>query len=299
MKFKIDTTLERDVDLLILEEFSVDKEFAKLFLNFVGVFDDFEIVESIHSKVDAEYGESDIVFILKVNNKLHALHIEDKINAIAMPKQYSRYFLRGEKDMDNGEYDSFSVVIVAPKRYLEMNKEAQKYENKVTYEQMVDFFEAKDDVRSNYKVALLKRAITEQGSGYQWEANPNVVRFCGDMYEYQRAEFPGMTKGTTAWWPTFKTIHKEIEIQFKANKGHCDLAFTRVPYHELYKSYKDKIYGEMQIVKTGKSSAIRIEVNPIEFEADFFDVVDDVKKALCAIKVLLDFGNSLVEITQD
>lgn len=49
----------------------------------------------------------------------------------------------------------------------------------------------------------------------------------------------------------------------------------------------------MTIVETGKSSAIRIEVNPIHFEDNFDNVVEDVHEALEAIKVLLDFGNSL------
>ena len=44
-----------------------------------------------------------------------------------------------------------------------MNKEAKKYENKVTYEQMVDFFETKDDIRSDYKEPLLNREAVISG----------------------------------------------------------------------------------------------------------------------------------------
>lgn len=294
MEFNFDTALERDIDLLVMEEFSVSEGFARIFLNTVNVKGEYDIVKSIHSKVDAEYGESDIVFIIRTNNKLHALHIEDKINAIAMPNQHERYFLRGKKDVEKGDYDTFSVVILAPQKYLNMNTEAQKYENKVTYEQLLEYFSKEKDVRSMYKAALIREAINEQISGYQWEANPDVVRFCNEMYYYQKERFPGMTKGTVAWWPTFKTIHKNIEVQFKANKGHCDLAFTKTSYSDLYKEYRSKIYGNMEIVETGKSSAIRIVVPPIKFESTFSEVVDDVEEALTAIDILLNFANEKI-----
>ena len=293
MDIKIDTALERDIDLLIIEEFIADKSFAQMFLDTIGIRQDYTLLKAIHSKTDPEYGESDIVFVLKIGSKLHAIHIENKINAIAMPQQNARYHLRAQKDISNGEYDSYSVIITAPKKYLSNNKEAHKYEYKVAYEQMYAFMKSQDGIRYEYKSALLERAIKEQNNGYQWTAHPDVVRFCSEMYDYQKRHFPGMPIGTTAWWPHFKTIHKDIEVQFKANKGHCDLAFTRLSYPELYKKMKDKITGDMVIVETGKSSAIRIQVKPIRFEDDFEAVADDVKEALLAIKALLDFGNTL------
>ena len=37
MKIKLDTTLERDMDLLIMEEFVSDPEFAQIFLDAIGI----------------------------------------------------------------------------------------------------------------------------------------------------------------------------------------------------------------------------------------------------------------------
>ena len=199
MKLKIETTLERDIDLLIIEEFVSNKNFAELFLRKLNLSNEYSIIEAIHSKTDSEFGESDIVFILNVNNKLHAIHIENKINAIAMPEQNSRYHLRANKDIQNGEYDEYSVMIVAPSKYLEKNKEAQKYEYSITYEQLLEYFKSKNDIRSSFKSAMIERAITDQITGYQWEANPHVVRFCSAIHKYQDEHFPGMTKGTVAW----------------------------------------------------------------------------------------------------
>ena len=109
MKIQIDTTLERDIDLLIIEEFISDESFARIFLTAVGISEPYIIEEAIHSKTDATLGESDIVFILNTSGKRHALHIEDKIDAMAMPEQHNRYILRAQKDIVGVQYDSFSV----------------------------------------------------------------------------------------------------------------------------------------------------------------------------------------------
>ena len=167
MQIKIDTTLERDIDLLILEEFISDTSFAEIFLDAVNIKGEYSILQAIHSKRDADYGESDIVFILDISGRRYALHIEDKIDAMAMPNQSGRYHKRAEKDKAAGEYDDYSVLIVAPKQYLEANKEAHKYDYHVTYEQLRDFFGSRKDMRSKYKLALINRAIEKQKSGYQ------------------------------------------------------------------------------------------------------------------------------------
>ena len=292
MQIRFDTVLERDMDLLIIEEFISDPCFASIFLDAACITDEYSIERIIHSKTDAQYGESDIVIVLKIRDHLHALHIEDKIDAIAMPNQNKRYHLRAEKDIANGEYQSYSVLITAPDKYLKNNKEAQKYVHKVSFEQLQTHFAEKSDSRSKYKLALISKAIDAGKNGYQWEANPHVVRFCTAMYAYQAEHFPGMPKGTIAWWPTYKTIHKDISINFKANKGHCDLSFT-CPANELYRQYKDKIHGRMTIVQTGKSSAIRIAIKPIYFEKAFDEHVHEVHAALQAIKELIDFANTL------
>lgn len=292
MQISFETVLERDMDLLIIEEFISDPCFASIFMNAAGITDEYTVEHIIHSKMDAQYGESDIVVVLKICDRLHALHIEDKIDAIAMPNQSGRYHLRAKKDIANGEYQTYSVLITAPEKYLKNNVEAQKYAHKVSFEQLQGYFSEKSDMRSKYKHALISKAINAGKNGYQWEANPHVVRFCTAMYAYQAEHFPGMPKGTIAWWPTYKTIHKDISINFKANKGHCDLSFPG-PVDELYKKYKDRVHGRMTIEQTGKSSAIRIAVKPIYFEKAFEEHMPEVHAALQAIKELIDFANEL------
>ena len=283
MNIKIDTTLERDIDLLILEEFISNPEFASIFLKAVGISDDYTVETAIHSKMDAEFGESDIVFVLNINGKRHALHIEDKIDAIAMQNQSGRYHNRAKKDIAQGEYDEYSVLIVAPEKYLEANKEAHKYAYNVKYEQLRDYFSTKADIRSKYKLALIERAITDQKNGYQYEANPGMVEFCKKMNDYHKDKYPGLPAGSIAWWRYYPTVMDDVTIVFKANKGYCDLQFGHTTKEDLFSRVCEFLTERMNVVQAGKSASVRIEVKPIWYENKFEDKIAEVDEALEAI----------------
>lgn len=89
---------EHDMDMLFLQLFSIDSGFARLFLNAASFHaDDFSIDSIELSKSDPKLGESDITVLLTAGKKKVALLIEDKIAAIAMQEQASRYIQRGDK----------------------------------------------------------------------------------------------------------------------------------------------------------------------------------------------------------
>lgn len=295
MNVIFDTTLERDMDLLIMEEFICEPTFAKIFLSAVGIEGKYTISEAIHSKTDAEFGESDVVFILNINGKRHALHIEDKIDAIAQENQSGRYHDRAKKEIAAGEYDDYSVLIVAPEKYLEANKEAHKYGNKVTYEQMRDYFANRNDARSEYKLALIDRSITDQRNGYQYEADPRMVEFCEKMNHYQKSKYEGLPIGTTAWWRYYPTILNDVTIVFKSNKGHCDLQFGHTTKEELFARVAVLLSERMNVVQAGKSSSVRIETEPINYENDFEQELSKVDKALDSIYELFRLSKTIAE----
>ncbi len=286
MDINFDTVLERDIDLLIIEEFISDSFFADVFLSSVGIKEECTLEKAIHSKIDSRLGESDIVFILNVDGKRHALHIEDKIDAMAMPEQSRRYHDRAQKDIAAGEYDEYSILIVAPEKYLEVNKEAHNYKCQVKYEQLYDYFASKNDMRSKYKLALIEQAITEQKNGYQYEANAKMVEFCKKMNEYQKIRCPGLTSGSIAWWRYYPTVMDGVAVVFKANKGFCDLQFGHTTKEELIAAVYGFMTERMNVVQAGKSASIRIAVTPIDFEESFEENIKKVDEALSAINEL-------------
>ena len=185
--------------------------------------------------------------------------------------------------------------MVAPSKYLAANGEAQKYEHQVTYEQMREYFSAKTDQRSKYKLALIDRAIVEQKNGYQYIANPGVVRFCTAMAAYQKENYPGLPSGTVAWWPGYPTLLSGAVIVFKANKGFCDLQFGHTLAQDLYLRVKNHLSQRMRVVQAGKSASVRIAVSPIWFENAFEENLDQVDEALSAINELYELSKKLVE----
>lgn len=293
MEIVFDTTLERDMDLLIMEEFISAPEFARIFLDAAKINGDYIIERAIHSMRDADLGESDIVFILNISGKRHAVHIEDKVDALAMPNQHGRYTLRAEKDVLEGKYDTYSVLIAAPAQYLATNKEAQKYECQVSYEQLREYYAMCNDIRAQYKLALIDRAICDQKNGYQWEANPGVTHFCSAMDVYQKEHYPNLPIGTNAWWRGYKTLLLNAVMVYKANKGFCDLQFSNYTPQELLPRVKKHITDRMTIAKAGKSASVRIAVPPVDFEEAFEDNVQEVDEALCALSELYKLSKEL------
>ena len=294
MEIRLDTTLERDIDLLIMEEFISDPEFARMLLSAANILGDYTILTAIHSKTDADLGESDIVFILNIDGNRHALHIEDKIDAGAMPNQHDRYDLRAQKDISAGEYDTHSVLLIAPEKYIAANKEAQKYVNKLAYEQMRQHFSQKSDFRAKYKLALIDRAIIAQKNGYQYEANPAMVCFCNEMIAHQKKYYPSLPLGTVAWWPEYPTLLKDTKVVLKADRGFCDLQFGHTLAEDLYPRVKDHLTDRMHVVPAGKSASVRIMVTPLPFDAHFSDYQSAVNETFAALTELYNLSNKLL-----
>ena len=295
MEVNLTKVFERDIDLFVIDEFISNRKFSNLFTNKVGIFN-YEILKLSQSLFDLKYGESDITIIVKDENNLkHGILIEDKIDAIAMSNQSGRYFKRGFKGMLDNEYDSFHVFIIAPESYLKTNEEAKKYPNKISYEEILAFMESENSERLNLKITLFKEALYKKKIGYQVIEDRRITNFWLNYYDYQELNFPKLQlprqigpRGSSAIWPTFNTNFKNVKIYHKSDKGFIDLTFSN--YGNRVRELNDKlksILGEdMIIVKTNKSAAVRIKVNPIDFNIDFKLVEDDVKKALQTVERL-------------
>ena len=165
MKIQLDSVYERDMDFLFMRKLAHDKDFVRqFFLSGRELIEkgydkaDFSIINVAHS-VMTEDGESDIEAVLSIEGKKVALLIEDKIDAIAQPEQASRYRERGNKGLADGDYDEYYIFIVAPKIYLNTNDEARNYPYSVSYEEVLNYFENKNDSRSVFKASQIKQAI--------------------------------------------------------------------------------------------------------------------------------------------
>ena len=295
MNIFFEKVLERDVDLMIINQISFNKSFLNLFLDKISKNN--YIVESIeHSLMDQEDGESDITVILSNGIKKIALLIEDKIDAHAMPMQPERYIKRGKKGIENKQYDEFYDFIVAPQEYLESNTEAKQYTYRISYEEMLSV------LKDVYSVKLLNKAIEEKKSGYIIIENKSVTNFWKQYYSFIKNNYPTIKireihgpRSSKAVWPELLTDYNQVRIIHKSDKGYLDLIFNRFGEHidVFYKYLEGLINEEFNVVKIGKSLSIRTMVPIVDFKNDFNNYIDEMYVIMNKVLKLYEIVNKL------
>ncbi|WP_264877410.1 hypothetical protein [Vibrio agarivorans] len=157
---------ERDIDLLVLEELNVSPSFADWFVcrvreeliktNTIGAW---------HSVVDPVLGESDLVYIYQSEDmSSQAILVENKIDAIAQPMQGERYRNRGNKGVEEGQWQDYRTCIIAPKAYIDRNSEP--YDSSISYEEIMAYFMGQGDQRSVYRAQTMRDAVDKNCRGY-------------------------------------------------------------------------------------------------------------------------------------
>ena len=291
MEFSIEKVSERDIDLYIINKFINDSKFKELFLEKINC-KNYQVCKCLHSFSD-ENGESDITIILENDNRKIGLLIEDKINAKAMSEQYKRYILRAEKQKHEGLFDNYYIFIVAPKSYIDLNMEAKKYDNKISYEEILDYISG--DV---YGESLIKKAIEIKKKGYEVIENKAVTLFWEKYYDMVENRFSELklnriegSRGSDANWPVFFTPIENIHIIHKSDRPYVDLTFRNVSQYkfQVYDIVKNVLKENMTFHKTGKSLAIRIYVPKIDFKKDFEEQEENVIKCLEVVRELQKF----------
>lgn len=297
--------LERDMDMLLLEEIVSSEEFLQIFLSKIGIADaNIFFVE--HSKKDNELGESDLTVLFEHRTEKIALLIEDKIDATAQPEQASRYIDRGDKGLADGNYDKYYIFIVAPKEYLDTNEEARKYPYSISYEEILNYYKSRDDNRSAFKASQIERAIKKKEKGYQPVVNDGVSDFWEKYVAYQQNYYPELMlassagkKGSAATWPRFRTNIRGLYILHKSEKGYIDLTFESAKdrISEIDELIKSTFGGYeeigISIVITSKSVALRMVAPILDFKLPFEEQRSKVEGCFTVIKSMADLAKRL------
>ena len=300
MKINFETITERDMDLFLMRKLSYDAEFLKKhFLEQIGIADKDVSVESIDHSVSSEDGESDIEVILKdASGKKTALLIEDKINAPAMENQAGRYNVRGDKAKEKGNYQEFHVFIVAPQRYLDGNKEAEKYQNKISYETI------REELTDPFEKAVLDRALEISKRGYFVNYNERVTNFWNKVYDFADANYPGLfnidgkrgleRSGAPGQWITIR-CNNQFEVEIKSDRGYADLEVKRYgdKFEQFCKDNRDLIDRKRLYIRSAsKSLAIRKYIDCIDFSQEFETQEN-------ALRIAFDAAKELQELIKD
>lgn len=298
MKFNLSYISEKDIDLLIIEELSINETFSNLFFNSIGM-GEYRILEVSHSVTHSKYGESDIQVLYETNGLKCALLIEDKINAIAMSEQAARYIKRGNEGVKKGLYSNYYVFICAPSTYLSSNEEARKYPYRISYEQLLDTLEQSNiNECKRFKIALLRFALSKKNLTYNPIIHNDVTVFWEQLYKYIDENYSHFKikkikrgRGENAVWPIFTTDQLGIRVYLKSDLGVCDLSISCISKDmvDLKENLINLVEPDMKLVKTSKSISIRIYTQKLDFKKSFYEQLNFVDMNLFAINRLLEF----------
>lgn len=274
---------ERDIDLLLLEEFLSSVEFGAWF---IGRLDPnrggFCCVDARRSVTQAN-GESDVEvdFRDRSGRRLRIL-IENKVGAGLQPQQAERYLARGEGYRGAGECDAVISVIIAPARYFADPETTKGFDRRLDYESLLDWFKGADHLgaRRRYKAALLQCAIHKGTLGYQPVADDVVTEVWRGYWMLTRELAPELemrepiSKPAKAGFvrmqaPALAPIG--VRLRHKIKKGKVDLEVPGMgrSLNVVHDSLDHLLEDGMSIQQAQESAAVRITVPVISTVTEF------------------------------
>jgi len=170
---------ERDIDLLLVEEFRCSKAFREQFISEISTFRDVSLTHInghvTHSR-RRMHSRREIDILLEIDGLegRYAILIENKLDTAEQPEQGESYRLEAMA-LSSGDFDFALTVLVCPEAYREKSAAfADKFDAVVTYERLRDMLmeraareKGELGARLNYRTALLQQAIEKGRRGYQ------------------------------------------------------------------------------------------------------------------------------------
>ena len=264
---------ERDIDLLLLEEFNVNPEFCRWFAGLCGLKEHNKSLGTWRSVADNALVESDLIHLFEdAQGQKQALMVENKIDAPQQPRQAERYLERGEKGINEGIWQAFTTCIIAPAKYLE-SKDLSDYQNKISYEALKAWFSSQSGTSSQYRAKFISQAVDQAKKGYQRVAHPEMSAFglgYEKLYQEQGKNLhlkKLKDRPVTNSWFEFAMPHLPAKsyIVHQADMGFVKLMLLGRGTHfsEIAQYFSDKLQMGITVVKAGKSVAIACDVDKI------------------------------------
>jgi hypothetical protein len=298
----VERKYERDIDLLLAEEFAVSPAFAAWFLTYTGfAAANARVVDVYVSKSD-NGGESDLVVVFEdaADGSRFALLIEDKIDAPFQPDQEARYRLRGQAAVSRGEYIAYEVILCSPATYPMTQPKGAELDRLISYESISEFLKTHDDTpRGAYRANFVATAASRNANTWVRTVDEATNAFWQRAYEMATREFPILemkeptfSKGNL--WVGFRpsdmpTRPRQIYVQLKGDRGFIDLTFTGSLVDRLTPLVAPFLETDMTVHRVAASAAIRLRVDAFQVTNNWETVVDRVRFAFAACQRLITF----------
>ena len=297
----LEAVTERDIDLLLMEEFESGSGFLEWFVTKTARWplDGLDLLGAWHSLSTSD-GESDLlVLAFRPDQERLALLIENKIDAPPQPEQAVRYERRGLVGVADGIWKQFVTCIVAPERYLGAAVNSVGYQTRVSYEEIAEWMRANLPLgrRTEFKRNLIVAAIEQQRRGYSPKMDPAVTRFFTEYWELAESLFPELqfchsgVRPANSTWAEFRptALPEGRQIVHKVPNGYVDLQFSGLGsrVEELNVLNGAVCLDGLKFAPATKSAALRVDVPKMDVREEFSSQREAALAALKAAYKLL------------
>lgn len=298
---QIPDVCERDIDLLLLEEFTASPEFCSWFLKRIG-FDEHSSLGKACRSVKTGNGESDLELTFAGAGGSLMVLVENKVDAMLQPRQAERYTERASAYARKAG-DIVVTALLAPQVYFAEEDNDLGFNATVAYEELLDWFAAAGHLgrRREYKLTLLRNAIDRGRAGWTLVPHPQVGEFWLAYWRVAeriapqlamplpKAEIPA-SSNFILFRPA--DLPRSVSLMHKVTYGNVDLQFAGMGERlaEMEEQYRQFLLPSMRIERANKSAVIRIRVEPADMTTTAFcDCEGTMRKGIEAAVILMEW----------
>ncbi|QDU72628.1 PD-(D/E)XK nuclease family protein [Mucisphaera calidilacus] len=308
-EFRVSGVCERDIDLLLLEELAASQDFLQWFVQRTTRLHGTCELLRIGRSITQSNGESDLELLLRFEHgDKHKILIENKVDASFQKDQAARYAERSANYLDRDELRTCTTVLIAPDDYLAGCSETE-FDETLSYESIVDWLENNDpSLRTAYKVYLLKTAIEKAHVGYNMIEDQSVTKFWKGYWQVASRVTPELEmphpggKPATSSFIHFRPLNRPAgtHIIHKCCSGAIDLQLNGLGRRvgEVASRLEPCLEEGMQVVRTQKSAAVRIQQEIIDFAKPFDQSAQAAERGMRAAVHLLYWAREHNEALQ-
>lgn len=318
----LSNVLERDVDLLLLEEVQCNPRFAEWFRDRAEIHDDYELIGAWNSLATAD-GESDLVIVYDEGIRARqrpddepfriALMIENKIGAMFQPDQAARYRRRGDSGIETSQWSEYTTALVAPETYIQTMSGEHVFDVIMTYEEVAQELESYDDVRSRWRAEVLRQAAKGRiAHSRPMTPDENVTHLMERLHEMASSKGVGLDLPSsrkwnvaTASWYTFPRggLPSQISLDHRVSEGIVCLNLKRTQASDAAKIVAHQLPHGAVIEQRGKATIIFLRTDPLDInghaEEQFDSYWNALNKAMDLRNWAMDNRTMLASIPQN
>lgn len=289
---------ERDIDLLLMEEFQISDEFVEWFCSNLNLHKA-RPAGAWHSVSDTD-GETDLLLRVLVGGRRVGLLIENKINAPEQHRQAERYHIRGVRSREAGRFEDYLTVICAPQRYLDGLPSDSIYHHRMSYEAIAEWFDRSEGRRAEWRRQIMLEAIEQARRGYRMIVSATNTAFHMQYWEHLQGKHPRIRmqrpqdKGNKSNWIIMKGLDfpPGVKLHHKVDQQVVELGFEGRHVEEIL-NLQPQWPDEILVVQKGKTASLMIKVPSMDMTKSIFPQIAALEGVLQAAYRLMPFATML------